>query len=167
MEKAKRARKAETLKQPSLCLRLRAPYLYPDQIDYRFAGGDSARIQANVAELVISAPDLILANSSPVVAALKQATRSIPIVFAVVNDPVGQGFVTSLAHPGGNSYRVPLGGEMVGAAPAVGAGRPTSGAHVQPPDRSLFSHLPEELLGGPIAFRSPTDGSTSEHQGRD
>src|SRR5262245_20099807 len=48
------------------------------------------------------APDLIIATSSPVTAALKQATRTIPIVFSVVNDPVGQGFVASLAHPGGN-----------------------------------------------------------------
>jgi putative ABC transport system substrate-binding protein len=72
------------------------------KIDYRFAGGDSARVQANVAELVVSPPDLMLANSSPVVGALKQATHSIPIVFAVVTDPVGQGFVASLAQPGGN-----------------------------------------------------------------
>jgi putative ABC transport system substrate-binding protein len=72
------------------------------QIDYRFGGGDIDRIHTYVIELVNSVPDLIVANSSPVLAALKQATRTIPIVFAVVNDPVGQGFVTSLAHPGGN-----------------------------------------------------------------
>jgi putative tryptophan/tyrosine transport system substrate-binding protein len=51
---------------------------------------------------VNSAPDLIVAHSSPVVAALKQATRTIPIVIAVVNDPLGQGFIASLARPGGN-----------------------------------------------------------------
>jgi putative tryptophan/tyrosine transport system substrate-binding protein len=72
------------------------------QIEHRFSRGDIARIQAYTAELVNSAPDLILATSSPVTAALKQATRTIPIVFSVVNDPVGQGFVASLAHPGGN-----------------------------------------------------------------
>jgi putative ABC transport system substrate-binding protein len=55
-----------------------------------------------VADLVRSAPDLIVANGSPVLAVLKQATHTIPIVFAVVNDPVGQGFVESLARPGGN-----------------------------------------------------------------
>jgi putative ABC transport system substrate-binding protein len=71
-------------------------------IDYRFAGGDADRIRTYAAELVNSAPDVIVANSSPVTAALKQATSTIPIVFAVVNDPVGQGFVASLAHPGGN-----------------------------------------------------------------
>jgi putative tryptophan/tyrosine transport system substrate-binding protein len=72
------------------------------RIDYRFAGGDEARIRAYVAALVNSSPDLIVANTSPALAALKQATATIPIVFAVVNDPVGQGFVQSLAHPGGN-----------------------------------------------------------------
>ena len=72
------------------------------QIDYRFGGGDPARIQAYAAELVSSGPDLIVANSTPVVAALKQATRTIPIVFAVINDPVAQGFIASLARPGGN-----------------------------------------------------------------
>jgi len=72
------------------------------RIDFRFAGGDPERVRAYAAELVASAPDLIVAQSSPVVAALKQATRTIPIVFAVVNDPVGQGFIASLAHPGGN-----------------------------------------------------------------
>jgi putative tryptophan/tyrosine transport system substrate-binding protein len=72
------------------------------RIDYRFGGGSAARIQAYAAELVNSTPDLIVAHSSPVVAALKQATSTIPIVIAVVNDPLGQGFVTSLARPGGN-----------------------------------------------------------------
>jgi putative ABC transport system substrate-binding protein len=71
-------------------------------IDYRFAGGDPARAQAYATELVNSAPDLIVAHSTPVVAALKQATTTIPIVFAVVIDPLGQGFVASLARPGGN-----------------------------------------------------------------
>jgi putative tryptophan/tyrosine transport system substrate-binding protein len=72
------------------------------QIEHRFSRGDIARIQAYTAELVSSAPDLIIATSSPVTAALKQATHTVPIVFSVVNDPVGQGFVASLAHPGGN-----------------------------------------------------------------
>src|SRR6266568_2663347 len=72
------------------------------RIDYRFAGGDPDRIRDLVAELVSSGPDLIVANSSPVTKALKQATDTIPVVFAIVNDPVGQGFISSLARPGGN-----------------------------------------------------------------
>jgi putative tryptophan/tyrosine transport system substrate-binding protein len=73
------------------------------RIIYRFAAaGDAARIQTDVAELVNSAPDLIVAGGTPVIAALKRVTSTIPIVFAIVNDPVGQGFITSLARPGGN-----------------------------------------------------------------
>ena len=49
-----------------------------------------------------SGPDLIVANSTPAVAALKRATQTIPVVFAVVSDPVGQGLIANLAHPGGN-----------------------------------------------------------------
>jgi putative ABC transport system substrate-binding protein len=72
------------------------------QIEHRFSAGDVAQIQSYATELVTSAPDLIVASSTPVLAALQQATRDIPIVFSVVNDPVGQGFVASLARPGGN-----------------------------------------------------------------
>src|SRR5262249_39896905 len=72
------------------------------QIEHRFSRGDIARIQAYTAELVNSAPDLIIATTSHFTAALKHAPRTLPIVFSVVNDPVGQGFVASLAHPGGN-----------------------------------------------------------------
>ena len=72
------------------------------QVEHRFAGGDIARIQQHVAELVNSPPDVIAATGTPVIAALKQATRSIPIVFSVVNDPAGQGFVANLARPGAN-----------------------------------------------------------------
>jgi len=72
------------------------------RVEYRFGGGDAERIRTYVIELVNSNPDLIVANSSAVLAELRRATSSIPIVFAVVNEPVGQGFVASLAHPGGN-----------------------------------------------------------------
>jgi len=72
------------------------------QIDYRFAADDPTRYQTYAEELVGLAPDAILANSTPGVAALRKQTHTIPIVFAVVADPVGQGFVQSLAHPGGN-----------------------------------------------------------------
>jgi putative tryptophan/tyrosine transport system substrate-binding protein len=72
------------------------------QMDVRFASGDADRARAYSAELVRSAPDVILANSAIVVAALKQQTKTIPIVFAQVVDPVNSGFVDSLAHPGGN-----------------------------------------------------------------
>jgi putative ABC transport system substrate-binding protein len=72
------------------------------RIDWRWSGGDVGRTTAYAAELVALAPDVIIANSSANLAAVKQATRSIPVVFALVNDPVGQGFISSLARPGGN-----------------------------------------------------------------
>jgi putative ABC transport system substrate-binding protein len=76
------------------------------QIEYRFAGTNLESIKESinklVAEVVRLAPDVIVANTTAVMAALQQATSTIPIVFVVVNDPVGQGFVSNLAHPGGN-----------------------------------------------------------------
>jgi len=72
------------------------------QIDYRSAGADAARIKFYAAELVGAPPDVILAITSPSVAALRQVTNTIPIVFVAIGDPVGQGFVASLARPGGN-----------------------------------------------------------------
>ena len=72
------------------------------QIEYRFAGANLALINQHVAELIRSAPDAIVANSTPILAALRTATSTIPIVFVIVNDPVGQGFIPNLNHPGGN-----------------------------------------------------------------
>src|SRR5215472_17220624 len=72
------------------------------QIETRFGGADTGRIRADAAELVALAPDIIVGQTTPVIRALRQATSSIPIVMAGVNDPVEQGFVSSLAHPGGN-----------------------------------------------------------------
>jgi len=72
------------------------------QIETRFGGGDVGRIRAHAAELVALAPDVIVGQATPAIRALRQATSSIPIVMAAVNDPVEQGFVSSLAHPGGN-----------------------------------------------------------------
>jgi len=68
----------------------------------RWGQGNAARYRSYAAELVALAPDVIFANTSPVVAALQQATQTVPIVFAAVIDPVGAGFVANLARPGGN-----------------------------------------------------------------
>jgi putative ABC transport system substrate-binding protein len=72
------------------------------RIDYRFAAGDPALYKTYAAELVGLSPDAILASSTPAAAALREQTRTTPIVFVRVTDPVGQGFVQSLARPGGN-----------------------------------------------------------------
>jgi putative ABC transport system substrate-binding protein len=89
------------------------------RIDYRWAGGDAGRITAFAKELVVLSPDIIVAYATPSVVALQQETRSIPIVFLSVTDPVGQGLVASLAHPGGNItgfavFEISLGTKWIG-----------------------------------------------------
>ena len=73
------------------------------QIDYRWSAGNADYIRKFAAELVALAPDVIVSTGSPSVAVLQQATRSVPIVFTAVVDPVGGGLVASLARPGGNA----------------------------------------------------------------
>src|SRR4029077_12738727 len=67
-----------------------------------WAGGDVGRVRTFAKELVESSPDIIVGYATPSVVALQQETRSIPIVFLSVTDPVGQGMVASLARPGSN-----------------------------------------------------------------
>jgi ABC-type uncharacterized transport system substrate-binding protein len=73
------------------------------RIDYRWAAGDANRFQRYAEELLALAPDVILASATPSVQALQRATRTVPIVFAIVSDPVASGFVQSLARPGGSA----------------------------------------------------------------
>ena len=73
------------------------------RIDSRWPVGDSERTRRYAAELVALAPDVILATGSAAAAPLLQATRTVPVVFVIVPDPVGAGFVNSLARPGGNA----------------------------------------------------------------
>jgi putative ABC transport system substrate-binding protein len=70
--------------------------------EIRWAAGDPSRMRTQAAELASLRLDAILAYSTPALTALKQATRTTPLVFVVVNDPVAQGFVSNLAHPGEN-----------------------------------------------------------------
>jgi len=88
------------------------------QIDYRWAGPDIERLRAAAAELLKLAPDVILAQSTPSLAVAQLATHSTPIVFTGVSDPVQQGFVPNLMHPGGNitgftNYEFSVGGKWV------------------------------------------------------
>jgi putative tryptophan/tyrosine transport system substrate-binding protein len=89
-------------------------------IDYRWAGGDVGQIRTFAKELIELSPDIMVGYATPSVAALQQETRSIPIVFLSVTDPVGQGLVASLAHPGGNItgfavFELSLGTKWMGA----------------------------------------------------
>jgi ABC-type uncharacterized transport system substrate-binding protein len=71
-------------------------------IDWLWSGGDIGRIRGYATEVAALAPDLVVANGAANLSAIKEAIRSIPIVFVVVSDPVGQGFISSLGRPGGN-----------------------------------------------------------------
>jgi putative ABC transport system substrate-binding protein len=72
------------------------------QIDYRWTAGDVERALTFATELVALKPDVLVAGNTPTLTALHQTTRTIPIVFVLVSDPIGGGFVASLAQPGGN-----------------------------------------------------------------
>jgi len=108
------------------------------QIDYRWAGGDVGLIRTFAKELVELSPDIMVGYATPSVAALQQETRSIPIVFLSVTDPVGQGLVASLAHPGGNItgfavFELSLGTKQTDSA------RPQEGYHhLQPKDGAVL-----------------------------
>ena len=73
------------------------------RIEYRWGGGDVDRIRRDAAELVALAPDVILAGGGQVMGPLREATRTVPIVFTQTPDPVGAGFVATLPGPGGNA----------------------------------------------------------------
>lgn len=88
------------------------------KIDWRSGAGDRARIARLAEELIALKPDILLAVGTPSVEELRRRTTTIPIVFAVVTDPVNQGFVQNLAHPGGNitgftDYDGPLAGKWL------------------------------------------------------
>jgi len=98
------------------------------QIDYLFAAGNAERLLAYANEAVVSKPDILLAQTNSAAKALQSVTRTLPIVFLQVSDPVGSGFVGSLAHPGGNitgftNFEVEIGGKWLRTlkdiAPAV------------------------------------------------
>jgi ABC-type uncharacterized transport system substrate-binding protein len=87
--------------------------------DWRWAGADGALFERYAAELVALGPEVLLAGSNPAVEALRRQTSTIPIVFVNVNDPVGEGFVNSLARPGGNItgftlFDPPMAGKWLG-----------------------------------------------------
>jgi putative ABC transport system substrate-binding protein len=88
-------------------------------IDIRWGAGDLTRLRGYAAELVSMTPDVAFADSTPAISALQQATRTIPIVFVGGSNPVGSGFVASLAHPEGNitgfiSFEPAIGGKWLG-----------------------------------------------------
>ena len=89
------------------------------RIEYRWGAGDAERIRASAAELVHSAPDVIMVSGNPALAELHRLTSTIPIVFVQVSDPVDSGFVAGFARPGGNitgfqNFEPAMGGKWLG-----------------------------------------------------
>jgi putative ABC transport system substrate-binding protein len=88
------------------------------RVDIRWNAGDAALARIYAAQLIGSMPDVILATTTVNLTVIQQATSTVPVVFAQISDPVAQGFVTSLTHPGGNltgfsAYEFSIGGKWV------------------------------------------------------
>ena len=116
------------------------------KIEYRWAAGDIDRMRTFAKELVGLQPEVIVARATPVANALARETRTIPIVFAQLSDPVGGGLVSSLAHPGGNvtgftNVESSMSGKVAGVAQGDRAERRAGHIHIQPsdgPHRRIF-----------------------------
>ena len=113
------------------------------RIDWRDGGGDPALIARHAAELVAGRPDVLVAIGTPCVEELRQRTASIPIVFAVVTDPIGQGMVRSLSHPGSNvtgftDYDGPMAGKWLAMLTEI-APRPSRVAVLYNPATAPFA----------------------------
>jgi putative tryptophan/tyrosine transport system substrate-binding protein len=124
------------------------------RFDYRFTGESTERMRVAASEVVAMAPDLIFVSTNPVVSALRDVNRTIPTVFTWVSEPVGSGYVTSLAHPGGNitgfqNYEPALGAKWMGIlkeiAPRI--------------RRVAFVHVPEIIPN--VAFMRVGEASSA------
>jgi putative ABC transport system substrate-binding protein len=128
------------------------------RIDYRFAAGDPTLYKTYAAELVGLSPDVLLAGASPAVSPLRQQTHTIPIVFVLTVDPIGLGFVQSLARPGGNitgfsAYDAPMMGKWLQLLKEI-APRVTRVAVIFNPDTAPFA----PLFNGAIEAAAPSFG---------
>jgi putative tryptophan/tyrosine transport system substrate-binding protein len=133
------------------------------RIDTRWAApGNVEALQLGAKELVAMQPDLILSHTTPTTATLLQQTRSIPIIFVFVTDPLGSGFVASFSHPGGNVtgfivMEPGVGRQVAGTAQGDCAARLPGRFLVQPHNGALCRILAEALQSRGRLFRSGGD----------
>jgi putative ABC transport system substrate-binding protein len=140
------------------------------RIDYRRYAGDADRVRAAAKELVDLAPDVLLAYAPPAVVALQRETRSIPIVFAQVSNPVGAGFVETMAQPGGNitgftSFELTIGGKWLAALKEIAPSVTRAAVIINPDNPAAGGFLgaieaASSSLGvrvSPLVLRSPLD----------
>jgi putative tryptophan/tyrosine transport system substrate-binding protein len=115
-------------------------------IEYRWSGSDEQRLQTDAAELVQTAPDVIFVAPTPALAALYRQTRSVPIVFVQVSDPVKLGLVADLARPGGNitgfaNFEHPIGGKWLELLKDTAPGRTRVAILFEPDNPSQVAYL--------------------------
>lgn len=138
-------------------------------IESRWAAGEGALFERYASELVALAPDVLFCQTSPATAALLRATRTIPIVFARVTDPVGQGFVRSLAHPGGNAtgfadYDPPLAGKWLSMLTQLSPKVTRTTALYNPATAPYAGLMLRALEAIAPSFKITLDTSTIEHE---
>jgi putative tryptophan/tyrosine transport system substrate-binding protein len=114
-------------------------------IDFRYGAGDADRNRAFAKELVSLNPDVIFVNSTSATAAVQRETTIIPVVFATVSDPVGSGFVASLARPGGNitgfvNVEASIAGKWLGLLKEVAPGIKRAGLMYNPTTATYFEY---------------------------
>jgi putative ABC transport system substrate-binding protein len=124
------------------------------RIDYRFTGQNADRIRTGCEELIALAPDLIVVWANPAAAILRKATQTIPVVFVSVSDPVGGGFVTNLAHPGGNitgfqNFETAIGGKWLEVLKEIAPGV----------RRLAFVHSPD--ISAHVAFMHAAEAAST------
>jgi putative ABC transport system substrate-binding protein len=116
------------------------------RIEYRPTGGDPDRLRAAAAELAGMTPDVVFATGTPALVALNRETRSLPIVFVQVSDPVKLGFVASLARPGGNitgfaNFEHPIGGKWLDLLRDTAPGRSRAAIILDPDNQSQVAYF--------------------------
>ena len=142
------------------------------QIDTRFAGADVGRIRTDAAELAALGPDVIVASTTLVVRALREATSSVPIVFAALNDPVDQGFIFELGASGRQHHwsgldRVHDGREMFGDAQRGVARRCSGRSYIQSEYGPILLRLSAFAGGRPALIRNRGDGDPCSRYDQD
>jgi putative ABC transport system substrate-binding protein len=124
------------------------------RFDYRFTGQEPGRMRAGVEELIALTPDIIVVWANPAAAIVRNATQTIPIVFVVVSDPVGSGFVTNLARPGGNitgfqNFEPAIGGKWLQVLKEIATGV----------RRVAFVHSPD--ISAHLAFMQTAEAASA------
>jgi ABC-type uncharacterized transport system substrate-binding protein len=117
-------------------------------VDFRYSAGDAEKNRIFAKELVGLGPDVIFVNSTSATAATQQETKTIPVVFATVSDPVGSGFVASLSRPGGNltgfiNVEASIAGKWVGLLKGISPGMDTAALMYNPATATYFAYYLE------------------------